>query len=1270
MQSEGVISPEIIDIINSIEFNDKNDTSPVKQYLTQIVKECVKNFKSNTQIDDLINNQMMNNFEFEIRFASRNKKNLTKTQFDTVVKYLKSFGFKQVNNTFENKMRILVGTTEDSNIRVELNGLVPIQQYCRTENLESILQMNKDTIHFTNKNNFIDSDGKIYNPYYNVEYDMKYSFTNETDLEINDKVVRNIRQNWKQINKLYRIINRLTFEDGTTNNSLFNIDLSIVKQSSSSRKGKTMLNSGVIDAYPVYEIECEMKNEVIYRELFNLCLKFNNDSTVQDIKDELITYSDKIYDILKKYVKIVNMGIQDSKFIISQNDILNTENQYTKLVYGRTEKILLPRHFCGPSSYTLQPENISDLDTDSEQIKPDIEEGEISSNLEIYNAEIANIRAQYCVTDKADGDRKLLFVNNEGRFYLINTNMQIQYTGCHIKTNKALFNTIIDGEHVTHDKNGKFINNFLAFDIYFINGQNVRGLPFTTMGIGGTVEDEQRLKILNTFIRELNTEWDKSNNKKIPIVIKSKKFFISHQDFSIFECCFKILDGVRNNEYEYETDGLIFTPTLLPVGSSSMKSQGSLFKTTWSNSFKWKPPKYNTIDFLVTTQKNKNGIDIIENMYYGGTNGPNGNEIKQYKKLILRCGYDEKKHGIINACFKVYNGETLRKTGNMDDDNNYLPVPFYPTNPYDENAHVCHIELRNDNLGNKVMLTHEGEVFEDEMIVEFSYDLNAPSNEKWKPLRVRYDKTQEYRNGYNNFGNAYHVANSNWQSIHNPISEYSITTGENIPKPINEDVYYSAEKKSDLTKSMRTFHNIIIKQTILKIGSMLSIPTLLDLAVGKAGDLNKWISSDYDTVIGVDVSKDNINNPLDGACVRYLRKHQKTTYNENIPESLFFHADSSLNLKNGDAFYNDTEREYMQILYGNKSVKENTPNRVKKLAGQFNDGFGVTACMFALHYFFRNTETLKSFLTNVAENTVKDGLFIGCCFDGQRVYDLLKNKKRDESYTIQHNGELITRISKKYDKTSFDANSLSLGMAISVYQESIGTESIEYLVNFDYLIKVMSLFGFELLDSKTISSILSKNIKTSIGNFKVFETMMENKNIKMEKYEKELSYLNNFFIFRKKTNVDIGTIGSLDDIGIIDMLMDKRETQINKILSEQLAQQDTFEKPAPEITKPVEPVEQVQKPVRRVPPGFEEAFTPEGVRYLIDRRKKTEIEQLSKQPGTIRPPKTPPGSPVREVKPPKTPPGSPVREVKPPVKTEEDKPKKKLKLKIKKSSNK
>ena len=66
-------------------------------------------------------------------------------------------------------------------------------------------------------------------------------------------------------------------------------------------------------------------------------------------------------------------------------------------------------------------------------------------------------------------------------------------------------------------------------------------------------------------------------------------------------------------------------------------------------------------------------------------------------------------------------------------------------------------------------MTEENEYFEEDMIVEFSYDVNKKGNWRWKPLRV-FDmiKRMICVHGGTNYGNAYHVANSNWHSIHNP----------------------------------------------------------------------------------------------------------------------------------------------------------------------------------------------------------------------------------------------------------------------------------------------------------------------------------------------------------------------------------------------------------------------------------------------------------------------------------------------------------------------
>ena len=68
-----------------------------------------------------------------------------------------------------------------------------------------------------------------------------------------------------------------------------------------------------------------------------------------------------------------------------------------------------------------------------------------------------------------------------------------------------------------------------------------------------------------------------------------------------------------------------------------------------------------------------------------------------------------------------------------------------------------------------------------------------------------------------NFGNAYHVANSNWHSIHNPITETIITSGENIPYQLgDDDIYYNKiiDKGSE-TRALRDFHNLFVKNILI-----------------------------------------------------------------------------------------------------------------------------------------------------------------------------------------------------------------------------------------------------------------------------------------------------------------------------------------------------------------------------------------------------------------------------------------------------------------------
>ena len=609
--------------------------------------------------------------------------------------------------------------------------------------------------------------------------------------------------------------------------------------------------------------------------------------------DSNIKYSkgEELYNDLKKTIKYILIGLQESNFPIGISEQNIIAENYFKLIKGKEflkDKKYTSKDFIGPSSSTLQLENLLD-------------EVEINDT----NKYIPNIRNNYTVTDKADGMRKLLYVNSDGKLYFITTLLTIEFTGCFTE-NKDLFNSILDGEHILHNKKNEFINLFAVFDIYFINNKNVTGFPFI---IEKKVEDSKdskdskdssRLVILNSFINTLNINLKSILPTKKPILdIKIKKFYSTN----IFQGCSKILSDIEKGLYNYNTDGLIFTPANTGVASNKVGVLAPSYKITWNESFKWKPPEFNTIDFLVKYEKNDLGIVNIKNIYNDGINTTTGTQVYNYLTLILHVGFDERKHGYINPCNDIINDYINTSKDNRSD--NYKPARFYPTNPSDESAYICNIMGKIDESNNIKIYTEDGEEIEDNTIVEFKYDKSKDTHWKWIPIRVRYDKTSELRSGNKNFGNAYHVANSNWHSIHNPITEKIIKTGTNIKiDNADDDIYYNKVDTMSETRCLRDFHNLYVKNILIeKISNKGNI--LIDYACGKGGDLPKWINAELEFVFGIDLSKDNIENRINGACARYLNYCKKY---RNIPKALFINGNSSINIKNGDAATNEKNK--------------------------------------------------------------------------------------------------------------------------------------------------------------------------------------------------------------------------------------------------------------------------------------------------------------------------------------------------------------------------
>ena len=625
-----------------------------------------------------VSNMYDSNLELEVKFGTKGIKHLTKIDYDNVIKKLKSLGFISNNEVGINVLRMYneyldknTGKYKMSNIRTEISGTNVIQEYCRTNDLKKIRNEYQNSLLFLKKTPIIydlivgdKTEKKMLKNADFDDYNFRISLNQETKMSLSNNIINETINNWDKEKKQFRYLNRVTFFHPDL---AINVDISIIK--SSTRVGNNLIKtykteeSGVFTNPEIYNIELEVNNEIFKKK------NMNGSQIEKELRDT---------------IKYVLSGLQGTNYPISYKQQKTLLYSYLNLIHGEkinSDKRISNFDFIGPSSVTLQKENIMPINDNIDKSK--------------------NIRENYVVTDKADGKRCLMYVADDGKIYLIDMNMNVMFTGA-LTNERDLRNSILDGELVLHDKYGNFINLYLAFDIYFINREDVRKLGFLLLNT--SLEEEKKKKkyrypLLKSYIKALNPE---SITKDIisPIRVGYKKFYPNSSEISIFAGCDYILKSIEEgNEYEYETDGLIFTPASFGVGSNKEGESGPLMKITWEYSFKWKPAKFNTIDFLVSTKKAINGTDLITPIFEDGIDTRNTNSLSQYKTLILKCAFDEKKDGFLNPCQDIIDDNIPEYNPKEEFKSKRLPVQFFPTNPYDPQAGICKIMLTPDPTG-------------------------------------------------------------------------------------------------------------------------------------------------------------------------------------------------------------------------------------------------------------------------------------------------------------------------------------------------------------------------------------------------------------------------------------------------------------------------------------------------------------------------------------------------------------------------------------------
>ena len=988
------------------------------------------------------------------------------TGWQDVIQYLRSLGMR------ENPQLVKLNICLSNDIRLTLEGAGVIQAYCRDNRISDkpFVAMLKETI----------ADAE---PVTLGSYSAKAKLKRETPLAADDVRVKEALARWDQLGKHFRNIQR--FEFAAPNGLPLRFDVSIVRENAG-KPARTFQEARVTTQTARYEVEVELTGarSELSAEKATAHIVRGLSWLLQGRQRSFVLVTAQASDyVLGSLGRIFNKGSNKSN---NNNNSSNNKNNR-----GRGG----PFRFPGPQPATLERRNIL----------ADAEPG------------VPNLRTMpggYNVTDKADGLRCLLFVAENGRIYLVDGGGRVYATGKQVDP-AAAAGVVLDGEWIQQDRKGSPVSHYYAFDILASLGgdTSIAGQPFMIAGamLGSAASTTTRQSAMASYVGALGSAAQMirgvPHTRNLQIGMKT---FRAAAGADIFQAgAAATLEDAKSAPYN--TDGLIFTPNAAPL---------PLGRGTWYEQLKWKPPHENTIDFLVLVEKERGtkgevgAADAIGSKYR-----EDSGQTVRYKTLRLFVG-SNRDGAFADPRMTVLNpAEPLPRSL---DEGEWREVEFRPTDPRDPMASVCYVAIAEGGLdqSDAIKTSRSGDVIQSDMIVEMAYHPERSPGWRWEPVRIRHDKTerwlqqQQAPSGGRKGGtmNADWVANSIWNTIHNPVTEDAVRTGkiEQCSAPVTVVASAigigSGSRRADLVKAqcMRNFHDHVkrslLRKTILTPGS-----TICDLAMGTGEDINKWISAPVSFAFGCDVAATAINGKDDGAYRRLFNKMVELGGRDRVPPMIFAQADIARPLTSGAAGSTAEDAGLLQQVFGS--------------AGPLSQGADVTSCFFALPHLSRDETTLLGFLNNLADTVKVGGYFVATMTDGDSVASLLMSG--EEQTVSGRDGRSDTwLITKRYGSgigASVPPSAAGLGLAIDVEQIAGGLQHTEYLVSWPYLQSRLAECGLDLL---TPEETITLGLPASTQMFRDTWTALEatGEVFAMSDSLKRLSFLNRWFILKRRSD--------------------------------------------------------------------------------------------------------------------------------------------------------
>ena len=372
-----------------------------------------------------------------------------------------------------------------------------------------------------------------------------------------------------------------------------------------------------------------------------------------------------------------------------------------------------------------------------------------------------------------------------------------------------------------------------------------------------------------------------------------------------------------------------------------------------------------------------------------------------------------------------------------------------------------------------------------ERICEFNYDTKE---QKWVFKKIRTDRDVELERG-EYFGNYFKVSESIWNNINNPLT-FDMLIGSNTG--------YFMQDNNTFYKSQRAYNSFVktyVLETVLssKLTDKNSTDLVIDLASGKGQDLARLANLGFKKGLFIDNDKNALSELVN-------RKHSLKTIDNNsmkiYVKNINLTTDYSIIIKILEEF--DIKKESVDIII----------------------------CNFAIHYILINEGNLINLIKLLNHYLKPNGRFLFTCFNGEKIFKLLKETNEWNSYENNNIKYSIKKLFKSESLTNFGQK---IDVLLPFSKDAYYTE---YLVNIDHVSNIFNNNNFTVEVSLSFNTLLDEFREK---NYKEFENLSDSDKDYISLYQFVIVKKNQSSSIISKSNIKslfnisgIGGAGSLE----------------------------------------------------------------------------------------------------------------------------------------------